>query len=230
MEKLTEKQLENNYKKITKNTLINIKQLKKLLLSYHKSIYILKDINSVCYGCKTNCYLYKNKNNILDCNKYFIWIQDIKNQIENLLIKILPHSSGIDCNWNFIFHNNGNIDCINAFHAMNNNGYYIKLIPIKIKIFRYKKNIYHSYGIVKKDKYTIEEKKDEIDYKIFAPRQDYYAYDLQNYLYQTMDAYLKPYITIKRNNEKYIKTINIFDNWKYIKIKKEEFKKPYIIK
>jgi len=230
MKELIKNKLENNYKKITKGILINIKKLKEKINLYHKSIYKLKDINSICYGCNTNCYLYKNKENIIDCNKYHLWVRDIKDEIEELLIMILPHGSGIDCNWEFTFYTNGNIDCLNSFHVMNNNGYYVKWISIKIKFFRYKKNIYHPYRIDKKDKYSIKEKRGEIDYKIFAPRNDYYVYNLQDYLYQTMDCHLKPYIEIKKNNNEYIKIINIFDNWKYKKIEKENFKKPYIIK
>lgn len=241
MTELMKNQLENNHKKIIKDILTNIKKLKDTLLLYHEILFIVQNKNLI-YNNKKYHYLISNhKNNLNNCNNYDERLSELKDEIEELLIKLLPHGSGIDCNWNFEFYNNGNIDCTNFYHVMNNNGYYVKYIPIKIKFYRYKKNIYRyltnfwkrqhnrKYGLHKKS-YQIIEKKDEINYKIFAPTQDYYVYNLQDYLYQTMDSCLKPYITIKRNNDKYIKTINIFDNWKYKKIEKENFKKPYIIK
>ncbi len=44
--------------------------------------------------------------------------------IEDYLRKVLPHGSGIDCKWQFDYLKNGKITCVNAFHCMDENGYY----------------------------------------------------------------------------------------------------------
>ena len=44
--------------------------------------------------------------------------------IEDYLLKVLPHGSGIDCRWQFDYQNNGKIKATNAFHCMNEGGYY----------------------------------------------------------------------------------------------------------
>lgn len=44
--------------------------------------------------------------------------------IEDYLLKVLPHGSGIDCKWQFDYQKNGKIRAVNAFHCMDENGYY----------------------------------------------------------------------------------------------------------
>lgn len=44
--------------------------------------------------------------------------------IEDYLLKVLPHGSGIDCRWQFDYQKNGKIKSTNAFHCMDENGYY----------------------------------------------------------------------------------------------------------
>lgn len=39
--------------------------------------------------------------------------------IEHVLLAILPHGSGIDCNWNFEWFDNGKVRASNSFHCMN---------------------------------------------------------------------------------------------------------------
>ena len=44
--------------------------------------------------------------------------------IEHVLLAILPHGSGIDCNWNFDWFDNGKVRASNSFHCMNDAGMY----------------------------------------------------------------------------------------------------------
>lgn len=188
------KQYKENYKKYKEKLISNIKKLKKEIDLYRNIIEILEK---------------DNKNYRIEINDN---IDNIKEEIKQLLINTLPHGSGIDCDWEFIFHNNGNIDCKNSFHVINNNGYYVKWISITIKFYRFKRNIYHKYGIKDKIKYQIIEKKDELYYKIFAPSNDYYVCNLDDYIYQCMYDF------------------NIILKWQYKEIKLENLKKPFIIK
>lgn len=41
------------------------------------------------------------------------------------LRKVLPHGSGIDCDWRFTKRKNGAILASNSFHCMNETGYYV---------------------------------------------------------------------------------------------------------
>jgi len=155
------KNTEEHLKKIENERKKQIYKFKNLMNEYHESIGILKT------------------------NKFIDDIPvNIQTDIEEILLKILPHGSGIDCNWEFEFFNNGSIKCKNFFHAMNNNGYYVKYIPISIKFFRHKKNEYNFFA--DKTKCQIIKLKDKLDYKWYAPNCDYYAYDLNDYLYQTV--------------------------------------------
>ena len=42
----------------------------------------------------------------------------------NILLKHLPHGSGIDCKWKFDF-TDKNFICRNSYHVMNENNYYM---------------------------------------------------------------------------------------------------------
>jgi len=53
-----------------------------------------------------------------------------------LLENILPHGSGIDSDWEFIEHKNGNVTCMNSFHAMTEHGFYDGYMPFKFNVFR----------------------------------------------------------------------------------------------
>jgi len=73
----------------------------------------------------------------------------IQDDIEKLLLDILPQDSSIDCDWKFIWYKNGNLNCCNSLRyycnksncIINNNNCYIKYIPFKIKFFKYKSSI-----------------------------------------------------------------------------------------
>lgn len=192
-----------------------IEKLKNKIDLLHKLTGILKEKNKHLL-CNPTCNfsICSNGKNVYDCQEYHNMIEEnVKDEIEILLNKLLPHGSGIDCEWKYSFHNNGNITCKNEYHAMNDAGYYIKWIPISIKFFRYKKNVYHiSYKNC--NDVQIDEKKDELDFKIYAPSQDYYAYNLKDYLYQTMDMYFE----------------NFTSKWLYKVIKRKYMKVPFLLK
>ena len=54
---------------------------------------------------------------------------------EDILELILPHGSGIDCDWEFTEHKNGHITCKNYYHAMNENGYYGGYMQFKFVVY-----------------------------------------------------------------------------------------------
>lgn len=44
--------------------------------------------------------------------------------VEHVLLALLPHGSGIDCDWKFDWFDNGNVAVRNSYHCMNDVGYY----------------------------------------------------------------------------------------------------------
>jgi hypothetical protein len=98
---------------------------------------------------------------------------------EEKLLELLPHGSGIDYKYEFTFHKNGNITIKNAFHAMNENGYYDGIMPFIIHLYRHKQDIFNAL------KGPIARKGD-IDFSIRCNdkvRNSFY--DLKNYLLET---------------------------------------------
>ena len=49
---------------------------------------------------------------------------DLQDEVEKVLLKRLPHGSGIDCKWEFKWLKNGKVKASNSFHCMNDAGYY----------------------------------------------------------------------------------------------------------
>ena len=56
------------------------------------------------------------------------------------LKEILPHGSGIDSDWEFEEHKNGNVTCKNYFHVMNEWGGYDGYMPFKFTLYLNKEN------------------------------------------------------------------------------------------
>ena len=54
--------------------------------------------------------------------------------ITEALIYILPHGSGIDADWDVEYLKNGNIICRNAYHCMNQSGFYDGWIDFRVKL------------------------------------------------------------------------------------------------
>jgi len=44
--------------------------------------------------------------------------------VEHVLLAVLPHGSGIDCDWRFDWFDNGKVRAFNSFHCMNDVGMY----------------------------------------------------------------------------------------------------------
>ena len=47
---------------------------------------------------------------------------------------VLPHGSGIDADWEFRENADGSVRCFNAWHAMNEHGYYCGWIPFGFSV------------------------------------------------------------------------------------------------
>ena len=60
-----------------------------------------------------------------------------KTNIAKAVKKVLPHGSGIDYDWQIDIRSNGEIVCKNAYHRMDENGFYDGVFPFTA-IFRYK--------------------------------------------------------------------------------------------
>lgn len=83
-----------------------------------------------------------------------------------MLSEALPHGSGIDADWHFDRLKNGNIVCTNAFHGMNENGYYDGWQEFSITLFCHKKNILHALRGPSEGHYQVMHRKGDIDYRL----------------------------------------------------------------
>lgn len=54
--------------------------------------------------------------------------------IKDWLKRVLPHGSGIDCDWSFDYQQNSKILASNAYHCMNENGFYCGYADFTVKI------------------------------------------------------------------------------------------------
>lgn len=196
-----------------------IKQLKNLIDIWHKLTGIIKTSNEekikLCSICEHIGLICDQGENIDNYQEVYNWIEeDIKPGIEDLLNQLLPHGSGIDTVWEFEFYKNGSIDCKSDYHVMNDTGMYIYWLPIRVKIFRHKKNVYNELNEkIIKGKVQVIKQKGELDYKCYAAENDYYAGNLKDYLYQCLNDCLE----------------NFSSNIIYSLINKNEIKKPFIL-
>lgn len=62
---------------------------------------------------------------------------------EEKLIDLLPHGSGIDCDWIITEHKNGNVTAKNYYHSMNEHGGYDGYMPFTVRIYKVKKTKLH---------------------------------------------------------------------------------------
>jgi len=60
---------------------------------------------------------------------------------KEMLLEVLPHGSGIDSDWHFEKRDDGSIQCLNYFHAMNSDGYYDGYMPFAFDVFIHDKDI-----------------------------------------------------------------------------------------
>lgn len=119
-------------------------------------------------------------------------IQHIIDDIENeLRTKVLPHGSGIDCEWNFKHLHDLTFNCYNTYHAIDQNGYYCGYVDFIVKI-----------DLLTKE-FDVEVNQEDInniieDYNEYIDRDDVetnapYLDDLDEYLYQSVDQELQSY-------------------------------------
>ena len=60
--------------------------------------------------------------------------ESYEDDITEALIYVLPHGAGIDADWSIEFLKNGNVICHNAYHCINQSGYYDGWIDFWIKL------------------------------------------------------------------------------------------------
>ena len=70
---------------------------------------------------------------------------DHREIVENNLLELLPHGSGIDCKWDFVWLKNGKLICKNSYHCMTEEGYYDGFADFSIK-FDVSKSL-HSFDL-----------------------------------------------------------------------------------
>lgn len=82
------------------------------------------------------------------------------------LLDRLPHGSGIDSEWNIIKQTSQQVVFLNAFHLMDENGYYNGWVEFKVKLFTHKKDITNPLSGPSEGKIQVLSRKGDIDYKI----------------------------------------------------------------
>ena len=111
--------------------------------------------------------------------------------IENDKLKeLLPHGSGIDCEWEIETYKNGNVKAHNWFHKMDENGFYQGFVKFSVKIFRYKKDRFNKLKGPSKGKIQVVYRKGDIDFDVYISDKN-----LKYYLEDTMICNLKDVLT-----------------------------------
>ena len=119
---------------------------------------------------------------------------------ETDLLELLPHGSGIDCNWSIIEHENGNVTAKNSFHAMNETGMYDGYMDFTVKIFKVKKSRVNKLKGPCEGQYQVVAQKGDIDFKVSCNESRKASfYGLKDYLVDTIDHALRSIITPMRS-------------------------------
>jgi len=79
---------------------------------------------------------------------------------------MLPHGSGIDCDWEVKQCKNGRIICQNYFHKMDEWGGYCGFVGFKVEIFKYKTTEYNMLKGPCEGRVQVLCRPNDIDYKI----------------------------------------------------------------
>lgn len=115
---------------------------------------------------------------------------------EEKLIDLLPHGSGIDCNWEVTKHKNGNVTCKNSFHSMDENGMYDGFMPFTVRIFRAKKTRLNKLSGPCEGKWQIIAKKGDIDFTLSCNENRKVSfYGLKDYLNDILQYSLESILT-----------------------------------
>jgi len=119
---------------------------------------------------------------------------------ETDLLELLPHGSGIDCDWSIIEHKNGNVTAKNSFHAMNETGMYDGYMDFTVRIFHVKKSRVNKLKGPCEGQYQIVAQKGDIDFKVSCNENKRASfYGLKDYLVDTIDHALRSIITPMRS-------------------------------
>lgn len=193
----------------------NIRKLKDNIDLWHKLDSILATPNKhlLCLDCPHNYKICDKGRLFNDCNDKHILTQEIKENIEELLIALLPSGSGLNYDWEFKFFKTGSITCKSFYHYWSD--HYEQIMPVTVRIFRYKKNVYHVMGAGQnRQQATFFEKKGELGYKIHASSHKGFIIDVNDYLSQCMDDAFKSFI----------------GDWELKVIDLKDIRKPYDLK
>lgn len=105
------------------------------------------------------------------------------------IIAALPHGSGIDATWVIERQKNGKVRCYNAFHAMNEDGYYDGWQEFCVILYPHTKEERHALCGPCAGKVQITARPGDIDMDIISigkwTRRSW-GYDLRDYLYKTI--------------------------------------------
>lgn len=118
-------------------------------------------------------------------------LQKVIDNLENEIVKALPHGSGIDCDWKVNRVDNLTFDCHNSYHAMDQNGMYCGYVDFIVRIDLLTKDF--DVEVCEQDIESIVGDYDEYiegdDVETNAPYLD----NLDDYLYQTVDQAIELY-------------------------------------
>lgn len=67
-------------------------------------------------------------------SKKLAFVIDNFDDIQDWLDRVLPHGSGINCDWCFDWQQNGKVTASNAYHCMDDNGFYCGYADFTIKL------------------------------------------------------------------------------------------------
>ncbi len=129
-----------------------------------------------------------NKNTIFASNG---GLQKIVANLEEEIVKMLPHGSGIDCDWKVNQVKDLTFDCHNSYHAIDQNGCYCGYVDFIVRIDLLTKDF--DVEVCEQDIEAIigdyDEYIDGDDVETNAPYLD----DLDEYLYQSVSQGLEYY-------------------------------------
>ena len=69
---------------------------------------------------------------------YIKLLEDKFDSLKEYLADILPHGSGINCNWEFDYQKNGKVIARNSYHCMDEHGYYFGYADFTIKFYLFR--------------------------------------------------------------------------------------------
>ena len=115
---------------------------------------------------------------------------------EERLLDILPHGSGIDCDWTFDRCQNGTIRCRNSYHVMDEHGSYCGYYDFTVHIFAHKSDERRELIGLCAGQVQIVHRKGDIDFRITSRmRERGNTYGLRDYLNESIGYALESILT-----------------------------------